>query len=305
VLLARRLLAAQAHAEQAIAPYDLRRYRALGVVSADDGVGVSLVVRAFALQVRGHPDQAEAALQEGVAAARELSLPFALGGALLSTADLHLLRRESRAVREAADVTIDLAAREGFPYYVARATILRGWALADQGEVEAGITEIRRGLAAYDAMGARLWLPCCLGLLAEALGKAGEVDEALGVSAEALETAVRTGEREYEAELHRLRGELTLRKAPARRKSQAGSTHAAEECFQQAITVARRQGAKSFELRAGVSLARSWQRRGETKAAHRMLSEISGRFTEGFETKDWLEAKALLSDSTTDRSAEG
>ena len=297
--------AAEAHAEQAIALHDRRRYGALGVVSVDDGVAVSLVVRAFALQVRGHPDQAEASLQEGMAAARDLSLPFALGGALLSAADLHLLRRESRAVREAADATIDLATREGFPYYVARATILRGWALADQGEVEAGIAEIRRGLAAYDAMGARLWLPCCLGLLAEALGKAGEIDEALTVSAEALETAIRTGEREYEAELHRLKGELTPPEASASRKSEMRSPQEAEECFHRAIAVARRQGAKSFELRASVSLARSWQRRGETKAAHRMLSETSGRFTEGFDSKEWLEAKALLSESTTDRSAEG
>ena len=294
--------AAQDHAEQSISLYDPRRYRTSGVVFADDTVGVSYVIRAFALQVRGYPDQALASLQKGVDAARELSVPFARGGALLSMADLHLLRSESQSVREFAEATIAHSIREGFPYYVSRATVLRGWALADQGELAAGIAEIRRGLDAFEAMGARLWMPCCLGLLAEVLGKSGKVDEGLALLAEALEIAGKTGEREYEAELHRLKGELMLLKMPLNRKSGAPGSLAAEECFHRAIAVARQQGAKLFELRASASLAQSWRRTGKRKAAHLMLSEISGWFTEGFDTKDLRAAKALLSELTPELS---
>lgn len=288
--------AAQAHAELSVASDDPQRYRAAAVVSADDSSAVSLMVKARALQIRGYPDQALRSLHEGVALANGLGLSFARGGALLSTADLHLLRRDSQAVQTSAEATITLSIQEGFPYYVARATILRGWALADQGQPEAGIADIRQGLATFEAGGARLWLPCCLGLLAEAYGRAGKVNPGLRALSEALEIANSTGERQYEPELHRLKGEFALQKSRANRV-------AAEACFHRAIAVARQQEAKTYELRASLSLARLWLQQGKQQEAHRMLSEILDGFTEGFDAPDLRTARTVLSGSMEERAA--
>jgi DNA-binding winged helix-turn-helix (wHTH) protein/predicted ATPase len=286
---------AQQHAEQSIENDDPRRYGG-APVAMDDSSGVSHVIRAFALQVRGYPDQAKLSLQRAMALVERLDHPFATGGLLLSTADLHLLRRDSRAVHAAAAATIAHSVREGFPYYVARATILRGWALAEQGQADTGIADIRKGLETFEGMGARLWVPCCLGLLAEAYGRAGKIDRAQRTLSEALEIAGRTGEGLYEAELHRLKGELALQESRANRA-------AAEACFDLAIAVARRQDAKSYELRAAVSLARSWIQGKKRDAARPLLSGISGWFTEGFDTRDLRAAKTLLSEFAAERSA--
>ncbi len=229
-------------------------------------------------------------MQKCMAAAEALSLPYALSAVLTSVADLQMLRRASQAVEESAEVAIALSTREGFPYFLARATILRGWALAERGQAEAGIAQIRQGLAAFRATGAGLWMPRYLGLLAEACGKAGQVDEGLTVLAEALEITRRTGEREYEAELCRLKGELTLAGAGGR----GGARRKAEECFREAVDTARRQSAKSFELRAVMSLGRLPQARGKRKEAHQTLAEVYGWFTEGFDTADLKQARALL-----------
>lgn len=287
---------AQDHAEQGIENDDARRYSESAMASADDSSGVSHAIRAFALQIRGYPDQAQRSLQKATALAQRLGHPFALGGALLSTADLHLLRRDSRAVQASAAATIAHSVRGGFPYYVMRATILRGWALAEHGQAKAGIADIRQGLETFEATGARLWIPCCLGLLAEAHGRAGEVDLGLAMLDQALEIAATTGERQFEAELHRIKAELTLQSSRSNRA-------AAEECFHRAIVVARRQGARTFELRATTSLARSWHQGGKHEAAHRVLSDIAGWFGEGFDSKDLRAAEELLSASTAARSA--
>jgi len=210
---------------------------------------------------------------------------------------------------------IALSTEQGFPYWLAAGTIRRGWALAEQGQVGEGISQIRQGLAALQVRGAELYRLYYLALLAEAHGKAGQVEEGLTALAEALALVDRTGGRNYEAELYRLKGELTLQSKTSlgqvSDKSQASqnmyeflstqhptpSTHTeagAEACFLKAIEIARRQQAKSLELRAVMSLSRLWQQQGKKKEAHRMLAEIYGWFTEGFDTKDLQEAKALL-----------
>jgi predicted ATPase len=175
-------------------------------------------------------------------------------------------------------------------------TILHGWALAEQGQVKEGIKEIQQGLAAHRAGGTERSRPYYLALLAEAYGKAEQEEEGLTVLSEALEAVERTGERMYEAELHRLKGELTLARSKVQSlKSQVTDPQGeAEACFHQAIDSARRQQAKSWELRAIVSLARLWQQQGKTKEAHALLAEIYGWFTEGFDTKDLQEAQVLL-----------
>jgi predicted ATPase len=148
-------------------------------------------------------------------------------------------------------------------------------------------------LAAYRATGGELWRPYFLSLLAEAYGKVGQVEEGLSALAEALDFVGRTGERFSEAELYRIKGELTLQQSSVRSPESE-----AEACFQKAIAIARRQQAKSFELRAATSLSRLWQSQGKQYEAYKMLSEIYGWFTEGFDTKDLQEAKALLEELT-------
>ena len=164
--------------------------------------------------------------------------------------------------------------------------IIRGWALVEQGQGEEGIAQMREGLTSWRATGSELGLPYFLALLAEAYGKVGQAEEGFKVLAEALAVVNSSAERWYEAELYRLKGEL-LR--------QNGQTEAeVEACFHQAIDLARRQGAKSLELRAIMSLSRLWQSQGKRKEARQMIQDIYGWFTEGFDTTDLKEAKILL-----------
>ena len=160
-----------------------------------------------------------------------------------------------------------------------------------QGQIEEGISQIRQGLDAWRAMGTEVWRPSLVSLLVEAYGKGGQVEEGLTVLAEALAAVNRSEERMYEAELWRLRGELTLQASAQSTESRAQE---AEGYFLKAIDIARQQQAKSWELRASTSLARLWQQQSKQKEARQMLAEIYGWFTEGFDTKDLQEAKALL-----------
>jgi predicted ATPase len=168
----------------------------------------------------------------------------------------------------------------------------RGWALAEQGQGEEGITQLRQGLATFRAIGSGLQQPHCLALLAEAYGKRGQSEEGLALLAEALAIVNNTEERNYEAELYRLKGTLTLQSQVQGPKSQVEKE--AEECFWKASEIARKQQAKSLELRAVMSLSRLWQRQGKREEARQMLAEIYNWFTEGFETPDLQEATALL-----------
>jgi predicted ATPase len=150
-----------------------------------------------------------------------------------------------------------------------------------------GIAQMRQGLAAYLATGAELGRPRQLAMLAEAYGRVGQTAEGLAILAEALTTVHKTGERSYEAELYRLKGELLLQQP-------AGSGDEAETCFRQALDVARRQQAKSWELRAAMSLSRLWQQQGKQDEAYDLLMPIYGWFAEGFDTADLQEAMVLL-----------
>jgi predicted ATPase len=186
-----------------------------------------------------------------------------------------------------------LVSEHGFsPLWGAHATLVRGWALAEQGQAEEGIAHMRHALDVYQTLGYCLWRPYNLGLLAEALGKAGRAQEGLAVLGEALATARRTGERS-EAELYRLKGELTLEPLESGVPSRQAEPEA-EACFLKAIETARQQGAKLLELRAVMSLGRLRMRQGRQAEARSELAEIYGWFTEGFDTKDLQEARALL-----------
>jgi predicted ATPase len=165
-----------------------------------------------------------------------------------------------------------------------------------QGQGEEGIAQIHRGLAACQATGAAVTRPYFLALLAESYGKTEQIEEGLTALAEALAAVDRTGERVFEAELYRLKGELTLQSSV---QSLESKVKEAEDCFLRAIEIAQKQKAKSLELRAVTSLARLWQSQGKRNEAHQMLTGICNWFTEGFDTKDLQEAKALLTELKT------
>jgi predicted ATPase len=187
--------------------------------------------------------------------------------------------------------SVAIASEHGFAQWVARGRILQGWADAQQGQAATGISRIRDGMAATEATGSRLSTPFHLALLAEALALAVKIEGGLTILDDALAKAAVSGERCWDAEIHRLRGELTSRLPypdPAK----------AEESFRTALAIAREQGTRGYELRAATSLARLWAEQGRRAEARDLLAPLYGWFTEGFATADLKEAKALLDELT-------
>jgi predicted ATPase len=211
--------------------------------------------------------------------------------ALYCAADLHQFRREAQATQDLADATIRVSTEQGFAFFLATATVLQGWALAQQGQAEVGVTQMHRSLAGMRAMGAEFERPHFLALVAEAYEEMEQIDEGLNALVEAIAAANKTEERLYEAELYRLKGQLTLQCTVQDPESKVEE---AEACFFRAIDIAHKQQAKSLELRATVSLARLWQGQGKKAEAHQLLSDIYGWFTEGFDTNDLQQAKVLI-----------
>ena len=281
------LAAAQTHHTQALALYDPQAHRALAV-----RYGVELGVMSGSFLARelwalGFPDQALQHSQAARTLAAAEAHPFSLAFALVNAAIVYQYRREGPVTHAQAAAAITLATEQGFAQWVARGTILHGWALVMQGQGEAGLAEIRQGRAAELATGSTLWQPYSLGLLAEAYGAGGHPDEGLAALAEALAEMDTSEVRYYDAEIYRLKGALLLQQA-------VPDAAQAEACFQQALAVARQQQAKSLELRAAMSLSRLWQQQGKPAAARELLAPIYGWFTEGFDTADLQEAKVLL-----------
>jgi predicted ATPase len=217
----------------------------------------------------------------------ELSDPFGQANALLYASRVHWRRGESQAHLERAEALISLSREHGFLQLAGMGTFQRAVALAGQGQLQEGISGMRAIVEAMRASGLGLGLPSSLAALAEAHGKAGQAEEGLAFVAEALEFVAKTGERVAEAEILCIKGELFFARSP--------SDYAeAEASFHEALEVARRQSAKSYELRAATSLARLWQGQGRKEEARELLAPIYDWFTEGFDTKDLKDAKALL-----------
>ena len=258
----------------------------------DPGVGC-LCFDGMALWYRGYPDRALERMNDAIRLAQHLSHPLSLSASLNFAARVGQFRREASMARARAETSILSSAELGFSYWLAEATILKGWALAEEGQGEEGLLQMRQGLEAYAATGARLWRLYYLALMAQVHGQIGRVEEGLTELAEAMELVQSTSEREHEAELHRLKGELIL-KGCRGASPDATIRKQAKQCFQEAIEIARRQQAKSLELRAVMSMGCLLQQYGRKEEARTMLSAIYGWFTEGFETADLREAKALL-----------
>jgi len=236
----------------------------------------------------GFPDQAAQESLIARALAQQGAQPWCVWMTSFWSAVLHQWRRDATIVSELMGPVMKLGAEQGFTLWSAWGKLVQGWALAAQGQGEQGVATICEGLAAELATGSRSWQPYGLGLLAEAHAHAGDPGEGLAALAEA-RAALQTMEvRFYAAEIYRLEGALLLRQA-------APDAAHAEECFQQALEVARGQRAKSWELRAAMSLARLWRDQGKHAEARGLLAPIYDWFTEGLDTVDLREAKTLLS----------
>jgi predicted ATPase len=279
------LVLAQEHLAQGSALYDPQHHRSHAVLN-DPGV-FCLSFASWVLWWLGYPEQAIQRSQAALTLAREMSHPPTLAAVLFFAAMHHQARREWQLAQERAEAAIALAREQGLLHWVAYGIIVCGWALAVQGQWEEGIAQIQQGLIAQKTVGAQIGRPAFLSLLTEAHAAAGQVEAGLGVLAEALALVDYTGERYWEAEIYRLKGEILLQQA-------VPDASQAEACFHQALAVARRQLAKSWELRAAIRLARLWQQQGKRAAARDLLEPIYGWFTEGFDTADLQEARALL-----------
>ena len=300
---------AEEHFEKALVLFDPEQHRDDAFLySLDPGVAMRCFA-CWALWFLGRPDQGLVQIREALSLAQELSEPHGIAHSLFFAAIFHQLRREAPKSQQYAEATIAVAAEHGLVMYQALATMTRGWALAEQGHAEKAVEQIQQGLAAHLATGANLRSQF-LALLAEALNKAGRTEEGLRILEEALEAAHHSGERSYEAELYRLKGELLLKQAARRGKSMvAGSGIAvvdnapsaianAEACFNESLRISRRQKAMSLELRTATSAARFYQKLGRRSEARILLAPVYGSFTEGFDTIDLREAKALLNELT-------
>jgi predicted ATPase len=271
------------HTERGIELYNPQEHRQYAFLYGGHDPGVcGLRHAAMILYLLGYPDQALQKSQDALALAQKLSHPNSLAFALYYSAWVHQQRGERQAVNERIEATVTLANEQGFTRWLQQAALLQGWLLAQQGKGQEAILRMRHGsTVVMDAHSHGAVL------LAATYGKEGQTKEGLRVVNEELSRLRMTGGRFYEAELHRINGELLLRQA-------VPDEDQAETCFERAIEVAGRQQAKSLELRAAMSLSRLWQSKGKKAEAQRLLAEIYGWFTEGFDTADLKEAKALL-----------
>src|SRR5271165_2457816 len=272
------------HLETVLALYDPNSHHSL---VRQTGIHPQLAARAalgIVLFCLGFPDQALAQSHKAIAEARRLPHPPTLAMSLGMDAILSIIGDDTD-LEQRVDGLVAIATDQGFPFYRAAGAIFRGWVKANNADVTEGLSLLRAGSSAYSATGATVWMPLYLALLAGVCEIAGQIEEAAARLDQALQLAERTGERWFAAELDRQRGRLLLRQ---------GHPEAAEELYRKALSVAREQEAKLWELRAAASLARLWRDQGRCAAARDLLAPVYGWFTEGFATPDLNAAKTLL-----------
>jgi predicted ATPase len=241
------------------------------------------------LLLRGFPDQALDRCRETLALAERESHPLTMALAQWAFSYVHLMRGEPDAGRRWAEREVALSEKYVLPLLLSQGKFQLGWALADQGLLTEGIAAMLKGMVAISATGAEMGMPYFLSILAEAHGRNGQVIEGVALVDRALAVASETGARFQLPELHRARGNLLLRQGPSK-------ASAAEACFTQALQVAREQAVKFPELHAARDLAALWSGQGALQKAHDVLTPVYAWFTEGFDTPDLKEAKALLNE---------
>ena len=288
----------RAHLEQVVSLYDPNQHASLRASSGQDPGVASRGQLCQGLWALGYPVQAQQARQEALTLAQEISHTFTSTSAFGMASAMYVHCRDYSRARDDAEAALALSAKHGFAWWTAMGNIFHGKALAALGQPAEGIVQIRQGIMDYQALGAATWVPYYLALLAEEHGRVGDVEEGLVVVAEGLGRVEKTGERWSEAELYRLKGELLLEKFKAQSLQFKEGTEEAEVCFHEAIVIAQKQEAKSWELRAATSLVRLWQGQGKRTEAHALLAPVYNWFTEGFDTADLKDAKTLLDELT-------
>jgi predicted ATPase len=238
--------------------------------------------------LRGYPDQGEQCIQEALSLAERLNHPYSQVFALSFAAWFYQYCGESALAIQYAETALAASTEQAFELLLPFSLIFKGWGLVKQGQAQRGVAEIRQGLDAFLATGAELGHLYFLALLAEAYASINQVEAGLHLLTEAIITAEEKGERFYEAELHRLKGELL------RKQGSAGAENEAEHCFRRAMSIAEHQQAKSLQLRAALSLARTLITQKNSDEAKKHLATIYQAFSEGFDTADLKEAKTLL-----------
>ncbi len=277
------------HSRRCLTFYRRDQHRTCIAAYGQDPGTVAGYLDALADWVLGYPSEAVRAMKRTVAHARSIGHPFAVSLALLFSAQLSQLRREPRPAQDLADEALALSAEHSLDALELWCLLPRGWAVAQQGDVPAGLADIREAMERRRTMGMGAVWPWYLALAAEAYGALHRHDEGLAALDEAVQWVDGNDEHLYEAEVYRIRGELLL-------AQDASQTAEAEQCFQRALAIARDQQAKSWELRAATSLGRLWRATGRGDDARELLLPVYTWFTEGHDTADLQDAKALLND---------
>jgi predicted ATPase len=284
------------HLEMGISIYDQERHRTLSLSYGFDAGVWCLCYSAATHWHLGFPERALKRSNEALILAEKLAHPLFLAQAELWASILGLFRREPSVVLQTTTSLTKRSTEHGITDWLDWANCLRGWATATHGNQDEGIAQLRESVLALETKGAGVWRPFFLSLLAETCVETNRVDDGLRAVTEALTAADKHEEREHDAEIHRLRGELLLRQIDS-------NAAEAQRCFEHSIELAQKQGAKSFELRAATSLARLLAKQGLRDEARSKLTKIYEWFTEGFDTADLKEAKSLLDKLTNESGA--
>jgi predicted ATPase len=286
--------AAATSSQQAISLYDFDRHSSSALTYGSDSGATVLYYLAMALWFLGYPDQAVARIDEAVTLARRCAHPFSLASATAITAVIHQYRRDPEPAAEWAERTIALSTEQGFPTWLGAGLLVRAWALAKCEDAVGALPLLEQSTSTWASAGQELAATWALALASEVHSAAGSAAQVFPLLTGALALGEKNSERFYAAELHRLQGEALLDDRQPPVADCADPIADAEACFRRAIDIARSQQAKSFELRAATSLAQLLRSQARAAEARDLLAPIYAWFTEGFETRDLVDARALL-----------
>lgn len=285
LMLVGRFAQSRSHLEEVLGLYDPISHGSLAHQTGNDPHVTSQAYLGIVLFCLGYPGQALARSNAAISEARKLAHPPSLAVSVALGCLLFSLLRDDLALGEHADELAALAAEQGFPFWRAEGAIFRGWLKIKKGDLAKGIPLLRSGAEAYRATGSEAWVPYFLSLLATAYSIGGHIEEGVTLLDDALRIVERIGERWLKAELYRQKGQFLLRQ---------GHAESAEDLYSKALSIAQKQKAKLWELRAALSLARLRRNQGRLDEGQEVLTQVFGCFTEGFETLDLQEAKGLL-----------
>ena len=279
----------RAHFDQALILYNPAKHRGLVTRFGSDVRVTSLFQRSLSLWLLGHPDAALRDAADALSDAREIGHAASVTYALLFTWFTQIFCGNYSAAAAQADEIVTLANAKGSELWNACGVEVQGCLAALTGRASDAVQIITSGLSALQSTGLTLWMPVWVSYLARAYADLGQFGDAWRCIGEAMATVETTGEIWYEAELHRMAGEIAV-------LSPELEAAKAQAYFERALAVAREQQAKSWELRATMSMARLWRDQGKPQQARELLAPVYGWFTEGFDTRDLKEAKALLNE---------